>query len=233
MIQSGFCREHLSDMTELALRPTVATVSSNLEVRFAGKSLEDLLDAVATGVADELRRDVDVAVVARDRHGARTWGHARRPMIGIVRGPTPSDERVIGSVLDNASSTHTGRLIGVPVEVETRIVGAVLVCALGSRRLDATDSSQSNRAAARWALTIDNALAFAAASDRAVNLQIALTGRAVIEQAKGILIEREGCDPDRAFAMLRELSQRRDLKLAAVAAQIVTEAQGSGLTTHH
>jgi hypothetical protein len=213
-------------MTELALHRTVAAVASNPVVRFAGKRLEDLLDTIAIGIANELRRDVEVAVVARDRHGVRTWGHARRPPIGVVRVPAPSHERVIGSALDDAKPTHTRQLIGVPVEVDERVIGAVLTCATGARSLDATDWSQSNRAAGRWALTIDNAIAFATASERAANLEIALAGRAVIEQAKGILMERERCDASRAFAILRDLSQRGDLKLAAVAAQVVAAAHG-------
>jgi ANTAR domain len=40
------------------------------------------------------------------------------------------------------------------------------------------------------------------------NLQGAFGRRAVIEQAKGILMARNGVDADRAFAMLRDHSQR-------------------------
>jgi AmiR/NasT family two-component response regulator len=53
------------------------------------------------------------------------------------------------------------------------------------------------------------------------NLQGAFGRRAVIEQAKGILMARHAIDADRAFAMLRDHSQHNGRKLADVAAAIV------------
>ncbi len=53
------------------------------------------------------------------------------------------------------------------------------------------------------------------------NLQGAFGRRAVIEQAKGILMARNGIDADKAFAMLRDHSQKNGQKLADVAAAIV------------
>jgi AmiR/NasT family two-component response regulator len=53
------------------------------------------------------------------------------------------------------------------------------------------------------------------------NLQGAFGRRAVIEQAKGILMARNGVDADKAFTMLRDHSQRNGQKLADVAAAIV------------
>ena len=53
------------------------------------------------------------------------------------------------------------------------------------------------------------------------NLQGAFGRRAVIEQAKGILMARNGVDADKAFGMLRDHSQHSGQKLADVAAAIV------------
>lgn len=53
------------------------------------------------------------------------------------------------------------------------------------------------------------------------NLQAAFGRRAVIEQAKGILMARHGIDADRAFGMLRDHSQHNGHKLADVAAAVV------------
>jgi response regulator NasT len=53
------------------------------------------------------------------------------------------------------------------------------------------------------------------------NLQGAFGRRALIEQAKGILMARHAVDADRAFAMLRDHSQHNGRKLADVAAAIV------------
>ena len=53
------------------------------------------------------------------------------------------------------------------------------------------------------------------------NLQGAFGRRAAIEQAKGILMARNGVNADKAFGILRDHSQRSGQKLADVAAAIV------------
>jgi response regulator NasT len=53
------------------------------------------------------------------------------------------------------------------------------------------------------------------------NLQGAFGRRAVIEQAKGILMARHSIDADRAFGMLRNHSQHKGNKLVDVATAIV------------
>jgi response regulator NasT len=53
------------------------------------------------------------------------------------------------------------------------------------------------------------------------SLQGAFGRRAVIEQAKGILMARHSLDPDHAFEMLREHSQHNGRKLVDVAQAIV------------
>ena len=59
------------------------------------------------------------------------------------------------------------------------------------------------------------------------HLRRALSSRAVIEQAKGILAERTRCTPEQAFALLDQASQRRNVKLRLIAAEIVAELGGS------
>lgn len=53
-------------------------------------------------------------------------------------------------------------------------------------------------------------------------LRVAMETRAIIEQAKGMLMLREGCDADTAFSMLVDLSQHGHRKLVDVARMIVT-----------
>jgi hypothetical protein len=44
---------------------------------------------------------------------------------------------------------------------------------------------------------------------------------AVIEQAKGIIMAQNGCGPEEAFDLLRRASQRTNVKVRELAAQIV------------
>ncbi len=52
-------------------------------------------------------------------------------------------------------------------------------------------------------------------------LRTAARFRSVIEQAKGILMERDGIGPEEAFAQLRALSQQHNARLVEVAATVV------------
>ena len=53
-------------------------------------------------------------------------------------------------------------------------------------------------------------------------LQLALTSRIVIEQAKGVLMEREGIDARRAFELLRRQARSTERKLADVAGDLIS-----------
>ena len=52
-------------------------------------------------------------------------------------------------------------------------------------------------------------------------LNHALNSRIVIEQAKGIVAERQGLDMDEAFATMRSYARRRNLRLADVATDVI------------
>jgi GAF domain-containing protein len=57
--------------------------------------------------------------------------------------------------------------------------------------------------------------------DTTRQLESALESRAVIEQAKGILMARQGCSSDEAFDILRRASQRSNRKLRQIAQDLV------------
>jgi AmiR/NasT family two-component response regulator len=57
----------------------------------------------------------------------------------------------------------------------------------------------------------------------------ALDSRAVIDQAKGILIATHRCTADQAFEMLVRLSQNRNVKLQLIARSIVAEYGTRGI----
>lgn len=56
---------------------------------------------------------------------------------------------------------------------------------------------------------------------RNAQLELALSSRIRIEQAKGILAERYGLDMDGAFAVLRGASRRHRLRIHALAQEVV------------
>jgi AmiR/NasT family two-component response regulator len=56
-------------------------------------------------------------------------------------------------------------------------------------------------------------------------LQEALTSRAVIDQAKGMVMARNGVSADEAFTVLRTTSQRENRKLRDLAQEMVDRAR--------
>lgn len=73
-------------------------------------------------------------------------------------------------------------------------------------------------------IVVGNARVYWAAIELSRSLAAAMESRAVIEQAKGILMSTHRVDADDAFALLRQRSQRANRKLRTVAAEVVAEA---------
>jgi hypothetical protein len=81
------------------------------------------------------------------------------------------------------------------------------------------------RLADQVTIALANAELYESAHHLAVHLQRALETRGVIEQAKGVLIARQGCSDEQAFDILRRASQRLNRKLRDVAADLVSQVQ--------
>ncbi len=75
------------------------------------------------------------------------------------------------------------------------------------------------------AVAVVNADMHARVVDQAHNMRLAMESRAIIEQAKGVLMAQRGFDEHQAFEMLRDASQRYNRKLRDIAAGIVESTQ--------
>ena len=64
-------------------------------------------------------------------------------------------------------------------------------------------------------------------SEMSVQLQGALNSRQVIEQAKGVLVGRQGISPRAAYEQLRARARAERRKLATVCAEVVAQASGT------
>jgi GAF domain-containing protein len=75
--------------------------------------------------------------------------------------------------------------------------------------------------AAQGGVAMRNAALYKNCQRLVQNLYTALASRAVIEQAKGILVAEYGCSPDAAFKRLSALSQNTNKKVRDIAADLV------------
>jgi hypothetical protein len=89
------------------------------------------------------------------------------------------------------------------------------------RSLDPRQLAVAALLIAQGGAAVSNTRQYDDAHRTAVQLQAAVETRAVVDQAKGILMHALGYDADRAFAELRRISQTRHVKLTALAQRIV------------
>ena len=103
-----------------------------------------------------------------------------------------------------------------------------LVLAIASVRTAAFESEQvpfAETLAAFGGAVLANASAYGDAQREAVQLRNAVESRAVVDQAKGVLMHALGCSAAEALERMRRVSQTQHVKVTDVARQIV-ETQG-------
>jgi transcriptional regulator with GAF, ATPase, and Fis domain len=75
--------------------------------------------------------------------------------------------------------------------------------------------------AAQGGVAVRNASVYRNCRQLVANLNVALESRAVIEQAKGILVAEHGCTPEVAFKRLSVMSQNSNRKVREISADLV------------
>ena len=114
--------------------------------------------------------------------------------------------------------------IGLPVQ--RQIVGALNVYGTDDTPFDEAKQELATAFASYAAVAVANAGVYASTATLAANLQRALDSRAVIDQAKGILMARHrGMSADAAFDLLSKESELSNRKLRDIAADLVDEVQ--------
>lgn len=115
-----------------------------------------------------------------------------------------------------------------PLNVHSRTIGALNLYSGQPRAYDEESMYTGQRFAAQAAVALANAQVHDQTVQLVGHLNQALASRAVIEQAKGILMGRQGCSADEAFDILRRASQGRNRKLRDIAEEIVRSVISSG-----
>jgi GAF domain-containing protein len=120
--------------------------------------------------------------------------------------------------------------MSVPLPYQGTAIGALNIYATRPRAFVSGESAAAAREVAETvAVVVANADAHDRLADQARNMRLAMDSRAVIEQAKGVLMAQRRVDADGAFEILREASQRYNRKLREIASGIVASTQeGSG-----
>lgn len=122
-----------------------------------------------------------------------------------------------------AAGARSSLSIGLPVQES--VTGALNIYGTKPAAFDDDAITLAQTFAGYADVALANAHLYHATASLAQQMQAAMESRAVIEQAKGILIGERRCTADEAFAVLTKLSQDSNRKLRDVAAALVDRAQ--------
>lgn len=122
--------------------------------------------------------------------------------------------------------------LSLPLLLPDQVVGALNVYAKGRDVFDAAAIRMGEAFAPAAAVSVFNAQMLAQAERLVGQLSDALTSRAEIDQAIGVLMSRSGGTAAEAFESLRTMSQSRSVKLVDVARSVVGEATGRARARH-
>jgi GAF domain-containing protein len=122
----------------------------------------------------------------------------------------------------HAAGIGVGSSLSVPLPFQGATIGALNNYATEAGAFGDSDVAIGEEVAAFVAIAVANAEASARATDDVQNMRRAMESRSVIEQAKGILMERYKITSEQAFTLLTHASQRSNVKLRDVAEELTS-----------
>jgi GAF domain-containing protein len=128
----------------------------------------------------------------------------------------------------DASEHGCGSSLSIPVPLQREVTAALNIYSTGEDAFDEAAVALASTFGAYAGVALANMHLYEAQGQVAEQLQVAMQSRAVIEQAKGILMGQRRCSADEAFNTLVHLSQEANRKLRDVAQVLVDEVAVSG-----
>ncbi len=127
---------------------------------------------------------------------------------------------------EQAAALGVRSCYAVPLISDRTPVGALVLYARrpGAFGPQATARAEKFASSAAGALTLS--LRMASCADQNDQLRSSIVSLAVIDQALGVIMATERCSQDKAFALLRSVSQNTNVKIRDLAATIVTRVSG-------
>lgn len=209
-----------ASMGDTLLRVSEITTAAMPGAHMAGISLLGEDGRPATGIfTDDESPEIDAAQYGSGRGPCLdSWRESR-----VVR---PVDMDVAADEYPefaNAAQAHgVNSTMSLPLVAGDQGIGALNLYSRSTDGFSSEDEALGVELAAAAAIVLANASAYWGASQLSEQLSQAMRSRAVIEQAKGILMARSPqLSAEDAFDLLRKASQRENVKLREIAQRIV------------
>ncbi|MEU0788991.1 GAF and ANTAR domain-containing protein [Amycolatopsis sp. NPDC005961] len=139
----------------------------------------------------------------------------------IVRLPLATAGALWPEFTSHALSLGVGSYLAAPLRVDGSLAGALNLFGYGGHGFAETDSRLLRLYTTIVSFGLRTTRRYHRARQRATELETAMTSRAVIEQAKGILMAVHGIPADEAMKRLIAESQHSNVKLRDVATRFV------------
>jgi ANTAR domain/GAF domain len=130
-----------------------------------------------------------------------------------------------GAFAERAAGLGCGSVLSLPLPLTDRGAGSLNVYVRGEPVDGGGALDPLVRLVEDAVVPVANLYLYRSAVERADQLEAALESRAVIDQAKGILMERFKLTADRAFGVLARVSMERNVKVREVAQQFVESGE--------
>ncbi|AEV86353.1 histidine kinase [Actinoplanes sp. SE50] len=129
---------------------------------------------------------------------------------------------------EHAAAAGIGSVLAVGLPIVENVSGALTIYGAAAGAFDEAAITLAQTFVRYAAVALANAHLYDTTATLAQHMQAAMAGRAVIEQAKGIIMGERRCTADEAFAILTRVSQDSNRKLRDVAAALVERTQQRG-----
>jgi ANTAR domain/GAF domain len=111
--------------------------------------------------------------------------------------------------------------LSVPLPIQTDVIGALNCYSRTPSAFPPEAIEVAEEVAGHVAVAVGNAVVYSNATTLVNQMRTAMASRSVIDQAMGIVMAQNRCDPDTAFAILTRASQNRNVKLRDLARSTV------------
>ncbi|MCW2777487.1 MAG: hypothetical protein JWN17_1212 [Frankiales bacterium] len=230
-------------MTEQTLPPPVLERLAGL--RLAETTLAGVMDTICVLTKETVPGASDVSVTVLDERRAATvastgelataldegqYARGHGPCLDSIAGaepvhiPSMTQEQRWPDFAQQARELGAGSSVSLPMPLQREISAALNVYSRQEHAIDDTSVALARTFAAYAGIALANVHLHEAQTRTAAQLQEAMRSRAVIEQAKGILMGQRRIPADAAFDLLVRLSQDSQRKLRDVAEALVASA---------
>jgi GAF domain-containing protein len=230
------------DLNEPPAGPAQAAFEELGRISFAEHSLQSLIQTVTDLAARVIPGDPVTSVTIVSQGSPRTVASSGEPAVvldrvqyGLGDGPclTAAIEGRPEEVLDTlterrwpefaqrAADLGVRSVLSVPLPVQELVTGGLNVYSRRPHGSDEGNRELATRFASYAVIPVSNMYLYTSAVERVGHLEAALDSRAVIDQAKGILMERYRLTADQAFQALARVSMETNTKVRDVAQHMV------------